>query len=193
MMADSASPVTFGRRPKPRENRSSAPRPTVSRRREVSHASARSLLMTVLGEYALPRDKPVWTSTLVEVLGILDIQEKSARQAMARSAAEGWVVSEHVGRRVRWSLTPPGRRLLTEGADRIYAFGREERRWNGQWLMLIVSVPEAKRDLRPRLRTRLIRAGFGSPAAGGLVSADRSRPREPHQVVSETGLDCTAT
>lgn len=105
---------------------------------------------------------------LVEVLGILDIEEKSARQALARSAAEGWVVSERVGRRVRWSLTPPGRRLLTEGADRIYAFGREARPWNGQWLMLIVSVPEAKRDLRHRLRTRLTWAGFArrSPASG---------------------------
>lgn len=191
-MGEPAPPVTLGRRPKPREGRSSAPRPTVSRRREVSHASARSLLMTVLGEYALPRDKPVWTSMLVEVLGILDIEEKSARQALARSAAEGWVVSERVGRRVRWSLTPPGRRLLTEGADRIYAFGREERSWDGRWLMLIVSVPEAKRDLRHRLRTRLTWAGFGSPVAGVWVSPDLSRQREAQQIVTELGLEAQA-
>ena len=191
-MADSASPVTFGRRPKPRENRSSAPRPTVSRRREVSHASARSLLMTVLGEYALPRDQPVWTSMLVDVLGILDIEEKSARQALARSAAEGWVVSERVGRRVRWSLTPPGRRLLTEGADRIYGFGREAHQWDGRWLMLIVSVPEAKRDLRHRLRTRLTWAGFGSPVAGVWVSPDLTRQREAAQIVDDLGLDAQA-
>jgi phenylacetic acid degradation operon negative regulatory protein len=149
-------------------------------------------MMTVLGEYALPRDKPVWTSMLVEVLGILDIEEKSARQALARSAAEGWVVSERVGRRVRWSLTPPGRRLLTEGADRIYAFGREARPWNGQWLMLIVSVPEAKRDLRHRLRTRLTWAGFGSPVAGVWVSPDLSRQREAQQIVTELGLEAQA-
>jgi len=168
------------------------PRPTVSRRREVSHASARSLLMTVLGEYVLPRDRPVWTSLLVGSLGLLDIEEKSARQALARSAGEGWLVSERVGRRVRWSLTAPGRRLLTEGADRIYAFGRDARGWEGRWLMLIVSVPEAKRDLRHRLRTRLTWAGFGSPVAGVWVSPDPGREPEARQIVAELGLEAQA-
>lgn len=191
-MAEPVPQVAAGRRPKPRDTRLSVPRPTVSRRREVSHASARSLLMTVLGEYALPRDQPVWTSMLVEVLGILDIEEKSARQALARSAAEGWVVSERVGRRVRWSLTPPGRRLLTEGADRIYDFGREDRSWDGRWLMLIVSVPESKRDLRHRLRTRLTWAGFGSPVAGVWVSPDPTRQREAEQIVHDLALDAQA-
>ncbi|RJQ81324.1 PaaX family transcriptional regulator [Amycolatopsis panacis] len=188
-MADPAPPVTLGERRKPR---GAAPRPKVSRRREVSHASARSLLMTVLGEYVLPRDRPVWTSILVEALGLLEVEEKSARQALARSSAEGWLVSERVGRRVRWSLTPPGRRLLTEGADRIYAFGRDALGWQGRWLMLIVSVPEAKRDLRHRLRTRLTWAGFGSPVAGVWVSPDPRREREAQQIVAELGLDAQA-
>ncbi|MGV9295468.1 MULTISPECIES: PaaX family transcriptional regulator [Amycolatopsis] len=184
-MAEPA-PVPFGR------GKQRAPRPTVSRRREVSHASARSLLMTVLGEYVLPRDRPVWTSMLVESLGMLDIEEKSARQALARSAGEGWLVSERIGRRVRWSLTPPGRRLLTEGADRIYAFGRDTHAWENRWLMLIVSVPEAKRDLRHRLRTRLTWAGFGSPVAGVWVSPDPSREPEAQKIVAELGLEAQA-
>ncbi|WP_344864299.1 PaaX family transcriptional regulator [Amycolatopsis ultiminotia] len=188
-MAEPATPVTLGHRAKPS---GAEPRPKVSRRREVSHASARSLLMTVLGEYVLPRDRPVWTSILVEVLGMLDIEEKSARQSLARSSAEGWLVSDRVGRRVRWSLTPPGRRLLTEGADRIYQFGRDARGWQGRWLMLIVSVPEAKRDLRHRLRTRLTWAGFGSPVAGVWVSPDPRREAEAQQIVAELGLDAQA-
>jgi phenylacetic acid degradation operon negative regulatory protein len=148
--------------------------------------------MTVLGEFVLPRDHPVWTSVLVDVLGILDVEEKSARQALARSSAEGWVVSERVGRRVRWSLTPPGRRLLTEGAERIYDFGTESPAWDGSWLMLIVSVPESKRDLRHRLRTRLTWAGFGSPVSGVWVSPDVTRQREAQKIVSELGLDSQA-
>ncbi|MGH3950754.1 MAG: PaaX family transcriptional regulator [Pseudonocardiaceae bacterium] len=160
-------------------------RPTVSRRREVSHASARSLLMTVLGEYVLPRDRLVWTSTLVDALALFDIEEKSARQALARTAAEGWLVSERVGRRVRWSLTPPGRRLLTEGAQRIYDFGRDAHDWDGRWLMLLISVPESKRDLRHRLRTLLTWAGFGSPAPGVWISPDTSRQAEAHKIVAQ--------
>src|ERR1700716_825043 len=138
-MTEAAIGPAIGHRSKSRKPKGRAPRPTTSRRREVSHASARSLLMTVLGEFVLPRDKPVWTSVLVDVLGILNVEEKSARQALARSAAEGWMVSERVGRRVRWSLTPPGRRLLTEGAGRINSFGNNTSICVSDWLMRIVS------------------------------------------------------
>src|SRR4051794_41837267 len=123
-MGEPAPPVTLGRRPKPREGRPSAPRPTVSRRREVSHASARSLLMTVLGEYALPRDNPVWTSMLVEVLGILDIEEKSARQAPPPPPAAGWGGAGRGGRRGRGALAPPPRRPRAQGAGPRPPVGR---------------------------------------------------------------------
>lgn len=169
-----------------------APRPAVSRRREVSHTSARSLLTTVLGEYVLPRPAPVWTSTLVDALALFDVEEKSARQALARTAAEGWLESERVGRRVRWSLTAPGRRLLTEGADRIYHFGRDARGWDGRWLVLLLSVPESQRDLRHRVRTRLTWAGFGSPAPGVWVSPHTDRQAEAERIVAELTLDAQA-
>jgi phenylacetic acid degradation operon negative regulatory protein len=168
------------------------PRPSVTRRREVSHTSARSILMTLLGEYVLPRQVPVWTSTLVDVLAVFGIEEKSARQALARASAEGWLLSERAGRRVRWSLTAPGRRLLTEGAQRIYEFGQDRAEWDGQWLMLLVSVPEPQRELRHRVRTKLTWAGFGSPAPGVWISPDISRQAEADEIVSELATDSVA-
>jgi phenylacetic acid degradation operon negative regulatory protein len=165
-----------------------ATRPVLSRRREVSHTSARSLLMTLLGEFVLPRGEPVWTAVLVDALATFDVEEKSARQALARTAAEGWLVSERVGRRVRWSLTPPGRRLLTEGARRIYDFGSTDPQWDGTWLVLLVSVPESKRDLRHRLRTKLTWAGFGSPESGVWIAPDTSREAEALGILAEFDL-----
>jgi phenylacetic acid degradation operon negative regulatory protein len=165
--------------------------PEVIRRREVRHTSARSLLMTVLGEFVLPRGRPVWTWVLVDTLAGFGVTEKSARQALARTAAEGLLEPERVGRRTRWELTRPARRLLSEGARRIYEFGRSERPWDGRWLLLLVSVPEAKRDLRHRLRTRLSWAGFGSPEAGVWISPHLGREGEALEVVKELGLaDC---
>jgi phenylacetic acid degradation operon negative regulatory protein len=164
------------------------PQPLVSRRREISHASARSLLMTLLGEYVLPRGEPVWTSALVEALALAGVEEKSARQALARTAAEGWLVSERDGRRVRWSLTEPCRRLLTEGAQRIYQFGSGQPGWDGRWLVLLVSVPEVRRDLRHKLRTRLSWAGFGSPEAGVWISPHTGREPEALAVLAGLGL-----
>ncbi|EHR49475.1 phenylacetic acid-responsive transcriptional repressor [Saccharomonospora marina XMU15] len=164
-------------------------KPVVSRRREVSHTSARSLLMTLLGEFVLPRGRPVWTSVLVDALAMFEVEEKSARQALARTAAEGWLESERVGRRVRWSLTSQGRKLLTEGAQRIYDFGSRERSWDGQWLLVLVSVPEPKRDLRHRLRTKLTWAGFGSPDPGVWITPHVDREPEAVGIVAELALE----
>ncbi|MFL6145752.1 MAG: PaaX family transcriptional regulator C-terminal domain-containing protein [Labedaea sp.] len=166
----------------------SEPRPVVSRRREVGEGSARSLLMTVLGEFVLPREEPAWTSTLVDVLGMFEVEEKSARQALARIAAEGWLRSDRVGRRVRWSLTGPGRRLLVEGAERIYGFGSGEPNWDGRWLVLLVSIPEAMRDLRHRLRTRLSWAGFGSPAPGVWITPRPEAEADAKLILDELAL-----
>jgi PaaX-like protein len=131
--------------------------PVVSRRREIGGASARSLLMTLLGEFVLPRGGSVWTQALTSALGLFGVEDKSARQALARTAAEGWLAPERAGRQVRWSLTPPGQRLLSEGARRIYSFGRDEVQWDGRWLVLLVSVPESQRDRRHRIRAQLKR------------------------------------
>lgn len=162
--------------------------PAVSRRRELGEASARSLLMTVLGEYVLPGGQPVWTSALVRALAVLGVEEKAARQALTRSCAEGWLASQRLGRRVRWQLTEPGRRLLSDGASRIYSFRRDDLPWPGLWLVLLVSVPEARRELRHRLRTRLQWAGFGSPSPGVWLSPHPDREAEARQILTDLGL-----
>jgi phenylacetic acid degradation operon negative regulatory protein len=168
------------------------PGPEVSRRREVSGGSARSLLTTVLGEFALPADRPVWTSTLVDVLALFDVEEKAARQAVARTAAEDWLRSDRVGRRVRWTLTPPARRVLAEGAERIYGFGSGSREWDGRWLVVLVSVPETQRELRHKLRTRLTWAGFGSPTAGVWITPHLSAEADAKLILDELDLSSQA-
>jgi phenylacetic acid degradation operon negative regulatory protein len=169
-----------------------AARPTVSRRREIGSASARSLLMTILGELVLPRGGSVWTQALVSALALFGIEDKSARQALARTAAEGWLAPQRVGRQVRWSLTSPGQRLLSHGAQRIYSFGRNDVQWDGRWLLLLVSVPESQRDLRHRVRSQLNWAGFGSPAAGVWVSPHASQQAEGQRILSDAGVNSSA-
>ncbi|WP_181779976.1 PaaX family transcriptional regulator [Pseudonocardia pini] len=167
--------------------------PALSRRRGLGQTSARSLLLTLLGEFVLPRDEPVWTQVLIDVLAGLGIESKSARQALARTAAEGLVLSDRAGRRVRWRLTESGRRLLSDGADRIYGFGSPAPAWDGRWLVLLVSVPETRRRLRHRLRTRLAWAGLGSPAPGVWLSPDPGKEAEVAEVVADLELDAVTS
>lgn len=167
--------------------------PALSRRRELGATSACSLLLTVLGESVLPRQESVWTRVLIDVLGGLGVESKSARQALARTAAEGLLVSDRAGRRVRWGLSEQGRRLLSDGAARIYGFGTGANSWDGRWLVLLVSVPEARRQLRHRLRTRLAWAGLGSPAPGVWLTPDPAKQDEVADVIADLGLTAVSS
>ncbi|HEV7187653.1 MAG TPA: PaaX family transcriptional regulator C-terminal domain-containing protein [Blastococcus sp.] len=162
--------------------------PFVTRRQELGAASARSLLLTVLGEFVLPSARPVWTSTLLALLSDLDVAEKAARQAIMRTSDSGWIEASRVGRETRWSLTVAGTELLREGSERIYSFAAPERTWDGGWLVLTVGVPENNRALRHRLRTQLGWAGLGSPAPGVWVTPRADREPRARKVLEDLDL-----
>jgi phenylacetic acid degradation operon negative regulatory protein len=146
------------------------------------------LLFTVLGEYVLPGGGAVWTATVISTMARLGIEEKATRQALMRTAADGWLTAERVGRRTRWLLTPSADRLLTEGTERIYGFGAHRADWDGRWLLVLARAPESERAARHVLRSRLTWAGFGSPAPGVWISTHAERLAEVERVLHEAGL-----
>ncbi len=162
--------------------------PTMSRRHATGAESARGLLFTVLGEFVLPTGGAAWTSTFIDVLGRLGVEEKASRQALMRTAADGWLTSQRRGRRTLWRLSRNAEELLTEGAERIYGFSATQREWDGRWLLILARVPETERSARHLLRTRLTWAGFGSPAPGVWISTHPDRAHEAERVLAEAGV-----
>jgi phenylacetic acid degradation operon negative regulatory protein len=160
--------------------------PTMSRRHAAGAESARGLLFTVLGEFVLNGGGAAWTSAFIDVLGRLGVEEKATRQALMRTAAAGWLVSERIGRRTRWRLTANAEQLLTEGTERIYGFTGATADWDGRWLMVLARVPEAERPARHLLRTRLTWAGFGSTAPGVWISTHTERVDEVERLFEQT-------
>ncbi|MGH3393276.1 MAG: PaaX family transcriptional regulator [Streptosporangiaceae bacterium] len=166
----------------------SDPGPSLSRRHAAGAESARGLLFTVLGEFVLPAGGSAWTSAFIDVFARLGVEEKAIRQALARTAADGWIRPERLGRRTRWWLTPDGERLLTEGTERIYAFASPQPGWDGSWLLVLARVPESDRAVRHVLRTRLGWAGLGSPAPGIWLTTHTERKDEVELVLAEAGV-----
>lgn len=142
------------------------------------------MLLTVLGEYALPRPDGVWQEALVSGLELLGYSTPAARQAVVRSRNEGWLDGERVGRRARLALSEPTRELLRDGARRIYAFG-ERVEWDRRWLLVVLRVPEARRELRYRLKTRLAWAGFGSLGGGLWITPHVDREQLARDAVAQ--------
>jgi phenylacetic acid degradation operon negative regulatory protein len=154
------------------------------RRRSVGAPAARSVLLTLLGEYVLPAREGVWQETLVSALGTMDYKTQAARQAVARSVSAGWLTAQRHGRRSRVQLTEETATMLRTGAERIYGFG-EPREWDGRWLLVMLRVPEQRREVRHQVRTRLAWAGFGSLGGGLWISPHVEREAELREMAGD--------
>lgn len=161
------------------------------RRRSVGAPAARSVLLTVLGEYVVPAPDGVWQETLVSALGTMDYKTQAARQALARSVSAGWLSSERQGRRARMRLTDDTAAMLRTGAERIYGFGTP-REWDGRWLLVMLRVPEQRREVRHQLRTRLAWAGFGSLGGGLWISPHVDREAELEGMADDDSAEVMA-
>lgn len=139
-------------------------------------ARPRDLIFTLLGDYLLHREGPVWVGSLLELLEPLGLSRSAARTALSRMSRREWFTTERRGRRSYYDLTPKSRKLLEEGEERIYHPPRDRAEHDG-WLLLAYSVPEDERKLRDRLRDRLLWLGFGSLGNGLWIS--------PHPVEEE--------
>lgn len=167
--------------------------PSTSRRPgPVRGPSARAYLLIVLGEYVLDHGGAAWTQTVVDTLAQVGFEAKAARQALTRTAAAGLLVSQRLGRRTRWEVTEAGHDYLIAAKNRLFAPGPDTD-WNGDWLILLTSVPENHRNLRHRLRAALSWAGFGSPVPGVWLSPHPTRAAEARQVLGSLGEPVQAT
>lgn len=156
-------------------------------RRHDGGATARGLLLTVMGELMLPTGGRAWTATLIDVLGRCGVEEKAVRQALMRTANAGWLQATRHGRRSRWELTPAAVRMLSDGAERIYGFTGALHDWHGRWLLVLARVPESDRAARHLLRSRLSWAGLGSVAPGTWISPYPERLDEVREVLDRAG------
>lgn len=161
--------------------------PRISRRHQEGAPSARGLLLTVLGEFVLPEDGTAWTSAVLAVFARMGVAEKATRQALMRTSQAGWLRSEREGRRARWVLTPAARKMLTDGAERIYSFGQQQD-WDRRWVVVSARIPETDRRARHVLRSRLTWAGFGVLAPGLWISPHPERVAEAEDALRQAGM-----
>lgn len=140
--------------------------------------NARSMLFDLYGDYVELRGGEAWLGALVRLARELGVGEQAVRSAVSRMEHQGWLRSHREGRRSYYSLSERGRRLIVEGRERI--FRRPADDWDGCWQLLLLTVPEQRRELRDRMRKELAWLGFGSIGNGVYLS-----PRDQSQQVRE--------
>lgn len=155
-------------------------------------SSAKALLITILRTIPWDKDRPIWTATLIKALALCGVESGNARQAISRIAEGGILRSEKVGARTRWYVTEAGRQRFTIARKRFAEFGVMQREWDGEWLVVICSVPEEQRVQRRLFRARLTYGGFGFANPGVAVSPHVAREAYITEVLDEFGLTQSA-
>jgi phenylacetic acid degradation operon negative regulatory protein len=120
-----------------------------------------SLLLNFFGAVVLDAELPPLPSvTLLDLLADLGITEAASRATLKRMTQRGLLSRGQVGRTAEYSLTPLIEDVLRQARERVASAGPFEHP-DGEWTLLSYSVPESRRDLRHRVRSRLTWAGFG--------------------------------
>jgi phenylacetic acid degradation operon negative regulatory protein len=145
----------------------------------------RALIVSVYGLYA--REDGGWLSvaTLIRLLTELGVDEPAVRSSISRLKRRGILVAERVGGTAGYGLSAPARAILDEGDRRI--FDRQRASAQEGWVLAVFSVPEAEREKRHQLRSRLAWLGFGTVAAGVWV-APQHLLDETRDALSRQGL-----
>ena len=155
---------------------------------DLTPGSARSLLLTILGELVWPTAAPAWTSSLLYVMNGLGIEERTARQAIVRGADSGWIEPVRSGREVAWSMSSQLAGVFESGSRRVESLSDPFRDWDGNWLILLVTIPLALRTSRKKLYSGLEWAGFGNPTAGVWLTPHSERREQVATLVDGLGL-----
>jgi phenylacetic acid degradation operon negative regulatory protein len=150
--------------------------------------SARSLLMTVLGEFAYTSEDAIWTSSLITVMRLLGVDDLATRQAVRRTATAGWIERERRGKSVGWRLAAPGREAAAEGRRRAQEFVDPPAPWDGRWFSLFVSAPDLPRAPRRRFHGGLTWLRLGNPMSCIWVSPRTDCAPSVRALVEEFGL-----
>lgn len=106
--------------------------------RERDEISARSVLVTILGDTVAPLGGVIWLADLIGLASSFGYNDRLVRTSMFRLAADGWVTNERVGRRSRYSLTEFGQAEIADATSRIYR--RSALPWDGQWTLVFLAA-----------------------------------------------------
>ena len=129
--------------------------------------SARSVLLTVLGDVVRPHGNVAWLGALQALLEDVGVVPATTRQALRRLVAQDIVRAHRHGRRALYAVTDAGAARLDEAAERIYQ--RRPPAWDGRWRLLTYTFEEDARTARDGLRRELGWLGYGSVGTSTFV------------------------
>jgi phenylacetic acid degradation operon negative regulatory protein len=148
--------------------------------------SARSVLVTILGDSIVPTGGSIWLRDLIELAAPFGFSDRLVRTSMYRLGAEGWFNTDRVGRRSRYELTDGARREFAEAEERIYQAARPQ--WDGEWTLVFLGLAGLEPNERENLATQLSWQGFARLAVDLLAFPGEAR-KHVDRLSTRCGID----
>jgi phenylacetic acid degradation operon negative regulatory protein len=132
------------------------------------HVNTYTVILSLYGQYVLPRGEEIWIGSLIRALEALDFSAASVRAIVSRMQRRGLLQSRRQGRHSFYRLSEQGNKDVHQGGSR--AFASEKPLWDEHWTVVTYSVPESERKKRDSLREVLRWGGFGPLGSGTWIS-----------------------
>lgn len=146
---------------------------------------AKSLVVTIFGDSIAPHGDSIWLQSLIDLLMPFGVNERLVRSSVFRLVEEEWLIAERHGRQSRYAFTPSGRKRFERAHEKIYF--ATERRWNGDWTLLIAPPSDLPPSSRAALRRELAWEGFQMISPGAFARPDGDR-RALAEILERTGV-----
>jgi phenylacetic acid degradation operon negative regulatory protein len=146
----------------------------------------KSLILTIYGAHV--RDLGGWlaVSHLLVLMEELGHDAPAVRTAVSRMKRSGLLTGEARDGVAGYALTPAAADILADGDVRIFHSAQAPSLADG-WVIAVFSVPEETRERRHRLRSELVRLGFGQ-VTPGVWLAPRRMQQEVTRVLDRAQL-----
>ena len=127
--------------------------------------SGTSLIMTVMGDSIFHRGGSISLASLIQLMDVLGLTERSVRTAVFRLVQNGWLISEKIGRTSYYKITESSRQRFINADQKIYNIYHPE--WDQKWDLVLLSSVEL--DAKATLKKELEWLGFANIATNVMA------------------------
>ena len=131
------------------------------------------LIVSLFGLYARQHGGALPVATIISLMQDVGVESAGTRSSISRLKKRGVIESIQVRGRSGYSLAESVLTTFAEGDERIF----HPRRATAQdrWLLATFTVPETQRNIRHKIRSSLVRMGFGSVVPGLWIAPEHAK------------------
>lgn len=131
------------------------------------------LIVSLFGLYARRNGGALQVAAIISLMQDIGVEPAGTRSSISRLKKRGVIDSVVVNGRSGYALAPSVIETFIEGDERIFHPRRASA--TDQWLLATFTVPESQRNIRHKIRSSLIRMGFGSVTPGLWIAPGHLR------------------